>query len=341
MKIKKSPAIDSFFNQCQRNLALEDKNQFLDLLISKERERLIQREMKKCGFEEFEGKEEVWPSLYLSTDDYLNNEYHKNIDLGLIEEKDFRLEKVKVEPDRLFLTKAIEKDPKKMLNDQMCLRALDKPYEAVYLYQKNELWMLDSPSESYTNDPAAKKAKGKVLTFGLGIGYFSYMALLNPQVKQLTVIEKAPEVISLFNKYLLPQFPKAKKLEIIQGDAFAYFTEEYLKSFDYIYVDIWQNNQDGLPIIEKLLQQAHPKDEKLDFWIEDSCMEALWTLVYLYFYDLYFNTHSIVAKEYQTEVKKIKKYFDGNSETITKVETLQYYLYDRAILRQIAMTKLN
>ena len=201
--------------------------------------------------------------------------------------------------------------------------------------------MLDSPSESYTNDPAAKKATGKVLTFGLGIGYFSYMALLNPQVKQLTVIEKAPEVISLFNKYLLPQFPKSKKIEIIQGDAFDYFKEDYLKAFDYIYVDIWQNNQDGLPIIEKLLQQAHPKDEKLDFWIEDSCMETLWTLVYYYFHDIYFNTHSPIASEYQTEVKKIKKYFDRNSETITEVETLQYCLYDRTVLRRIAGIKLN
>jgi hypothetical protein len=340
MKIKKSPTIDQFFAQCQKNLASEDKNKFLYLIISKSTEKTIRREMKKCGFEEFQGKEDTWPSLYLSTADYLNNEYHKHLDLSRIKEKDFRLEKVIVEPDRLFLTKAIEKDPQRMLNDQLCLRALDKPYEATYLYQNDKLWMLDSPSEAFTNDPAAKKAKGKVLTFGLGIGYFSYMALLNPQVKQLTVIEKAPEVISLFNKYLLPQFPR-KEIKIIEGDAFAYFKEDYLSEFDYIYVDIWQNNQDGLPLIEKLLQQAHPKDENLDFWIEDSCMETLWTLVYFYFFDLYHNTHSPIAKEYQTEVKKIKKYFESSRETITSVETLQYYLYDRSVLRQIAGIKLN
>ena len=341
MKIKKSPAIDKFFLQCQKNLALEDKNRFLDLLISKDQEKQIQREMKKCGFEEFQGKEDTWPFLYISTSDYINNEYHKHFDLSMIREKNFRLEKVRVEPDRLFLTKAIEKDPKRRLNDQMCLRALDKPYEATYLYQNDKLWMLDSPAEANTNDPAAKKAKGKVITFGLGIGYYCYMALRNPQVEKLTVIEKAPEVISLFNKYLLPQFPKTKNLEIIQGDAFDYFKEDYLKEFDYIYVDIWQNNQDGLPLIEKLLQQAHPKDENLDFWIEDSCMETLWTLVYFYFFDLYHNTHSPIAKEYQTEVKKIKKYFESKQETITCVETLQYYLYDRVILRQIAGIKLN
>ena len=95
--------------------------------------------------------------------------------------------------------------------------------------------MLDAPSEANTIDSYAKKATGAVLTYGLGIGYFIYMAMLNPNVESITVIENSMEVIQMFESYLLPQFPKLP-LTIIHGDAFNYHNEKYLDNFDYVFV---------------------------------------------------------------------------------------------------------
>ena len=46
--------------------------------------------------------------------------------------------------------------------------------------------------------------------------------------------------------------------------------------------DIYQSNNDGLIMIEKLLEQANLPTDKLDFWIENSCLEILPTLIFDY-----------------------------------------------------------
>ena len=144
--------------------------------------------------------------------------------------------------------------------------------------------MIDAPFESNTIDPYAKKAFGNVLTFGLGIGYFVFMACINPQVKSITVIEKANEVINMFNSDILPQIPNNHKIKIINENAINLYNEGYLNQFDYVFMDIWQSNHDGLKIIEQLLMQYNPPVDKIDFWIEFSCLEVLPTLIFMCFY---------------------------------------------------------
>ena len=162
----------------------------------------------------------------------------------------------------------------------MKLRAMDHNFDALYLYQDNMDWMFDAPSEANTNDIPAQRAHGKVLTFGLGIGYFLYMAIQNPNVEEVTVIERSKEVIAMFRNFILPQFETTKPIHLIEGDAFDYFNQDYLSNFDYIYTDIWQSSQDGLPLITELLEQCYLPKEKADFWIEDSCLEVIWPLVF-------------------------------------------------------------
>ena len=44
-----------------------------------------------------------------------------------------------------------------------------------------------------------KNAHGKVLTTGLGLGYFSYMASLKEDVSEIVIIERDEKVIKLWN----------------------------------------------------------------------------------------------------------------------------------------------
>ncbi len=220
----------------------------------------------------------------------------------------------------------------------MKLRALKEDIKAIFLYQDNKEWMMSVPSEFITNDPFAYKAKGKVITFGLGIGYFVYMALLNKDVESITVIEREREVINIFNK-IKDQFPNINKVNIINGDAFDYFNEQYLNSFDYIYVDIYKSSDDGRFLIEKLLEQYLPPIDKCDFWIENSCLSIIKTLIYLYYDENVYHRHNKVYKEYLPLFNKVRKYFDLIDINVDNVDTLKDYMYNKQVIREILAIK--
>lgn len=229
----------------------------------------LRRQMKAAGFAEFLGEESTWPSLWISTKAFQERPYPQSIRWEALSTGSFRFDRLKLNAGELFNAQAIVMDPQRELNESMVLRALDEPYEAPFLWQGEEAWMMDVPSEAFTIDPLAAKAKGHVLAIGLGIGYYPFMALRNPEVKTVTVIEKAPEVIHLFESVLHAQFPRPNDLRIIAGDAFDVFTPEGLAPYDTVFVDIWRSADDGYPLIEALLGQVNPPVEHLDLWIED------------------------------------------------------------------------
>lgn len=341
MKIQLTSEIESFLDRCRYNVMNDDKNAFIGMHVTKSNERSIQMELQENGFAEFMCEESEWPSLFISKKEWEQSPYHANINLDLIRDSHFSYEKIKVAGRELFNVDCIQKDPDRELNDWMKLRAMDHSFEAIYLYQDEQDWMMDAPSEASTNDVVADKAHGKVVTFGLGIGYFVYMAMLNPAVEEITVVESSEEVIAMFKRFLLPQFPQEKPLHIIQGDAFDYFNEAFLSQFDYSYTDIWFSSEDGLQIMEKLLEQYVPVYEDSAFWIEDSCLEIMWTLIFMYFDALAHNADVQVNAQYEKEMNKIVHFFENIDETIDSAERLKFYMYDNKTIRSILSLRLD
>ena len=135
-------------------------------------------------------------------------------------------------------------------------------------------WMSTDPNEINTMKPAILEAKGHVLAFGLGLGYFPIMAALKDDVFDVTVIENDPEIIEIFNKHILPCFEKKEKIHVIQGDAFAYAKRD-LKEYDYLFVDIWHNPEDGLPMYLKISRLLKNKNIKSFYWLEKSILAML------------------------------------------------------------------
>lgn len=341
MKIKRTQALDQFFNRCIHNIQNESKNQFLGISVTKENESSIQHLLKKARFNEFLGPKEMWPSLFISSREYQNSPYNKSIKLDRINSSEFTYKTELINSNELFSLSSIIYDSNRELNDSMRLVALDEPYEAAFLYQNDEVWMLDAPSEAETINPYAHKAFGNVLTFGLGIGYFPFMSMLNPNVKSITVIEKSRAVIDMFNTYIKPQFPTKIAFNILEGDAFDYFNETEIEKYDYVFIDIWQSNDDGLIIIEKLLENYLPPFDKVDFWIESSCFEVMPTLILLYFEALSRNkSFKTEDRVYQRLVRKIEKYFNSMNQTIDDENKLKDFMYDTKLHRLIVSMKL-
>lgn len=336
MKIVKNKEIVDYLNRIKRNLDSNYQNDYLDGYVDIKDELKAKKELRDAGQQEYEY--DINAPLFIDSSVYNDNPYIKNIKLDKICDKHFSYELVTIEKGYLFNSDAIVDDKDRELKDYMKLRALKEDIKAIFLYQDNKEWMMSVPSEFITNDPFAYKAKGKVITFGLGIGYFVYMAILNKDVESITVIEREREVINIFNK-IKDQFPNINKVNIINGDAFDYFNEQYLNSFDYIYVDIYKSSDDGRFLIEKLLEQYLPPIDKCDFWIENSCLSIIKTLIYLYYDENVYHRHNKVYKEYLPLFNKVRKYFDLIDINVDNVDTLKDYMYNKQVIREILAIK--
>ena len=70
------------------------------------------------------------------------------------------------------------------------------------------------------------------------------MAAEKDSVNSVTIIEKEKDVIDLFTKFILPQFPHKEKITIVQADALDYMQQLEDGTFDYCFADIWIGNDD-------------------------------------------------------------------------------------------------
>ena len=118
--------------------------------------------------------------------------------------------------------------------------------------------------------------------------------------------------------------------------SFDYFNENTLNQYDSVFVDIWQSNEDGLVMMERLLEQYLPPLEQVDFWIESSCMEILYALVFMVLKGM------IENKAYQNKdpmsnriVGKIKSYLQQIDEEVDGVNRLKELMYEPKILREM------
>ena len=143
-------------------------------------------------------------------------------------------------------------------------------------------WMTITPNEVETMREPIAKCRGKVLTLGLGLGYFAFHASEKPEVERVVVIERSRDVIDIFKTYLLPQFPNADKIEIIEADAFVYMEEKMPhEGFDYVFCDLWHDASDGLEMYRKLKRyEILSPNTQFDYWIEPSLLSLLRHIVY-------------------------------------------------------------
>ena len=333
MHIQVTPTIKEYLNRLKINNSKTELNDFLDGYVDIQDEKAAIKELKQAG------EQDDIKSLFIEKKDYIDNPYLKNINFKDIKLKDFSYETVTIEKGYLFNIDEIQDDKNKELNDYMILRAYKQDTDMMFLKQGKQEWMMASISEFRTNDPYAKKAHGNIITFGLGIGYFVYMASLNENVKSITVIEKSKEVIELFNQ-IKDQFPN-KDINIINGDAFDYFNEQYLKQFDYIYVDIYQNNIDGRNMIEKLLEQYLPPYDKCNFWIENSCLSIVKSLIFIYYYEQVYKTKIKIEKNNIKLMNKVRYYLDNLDLNVNDVNTLKQIMYNKQLIREILHTKVS
>ena len=138
-------------------------------------------------------------------------------------------------------------------------------------------WMTLTPVDLDTSDDAIERAHGKVVTFGLGLGYYTYMVSEKDNVDSITIVEKSKDVIALFEEYILPQFSHPEKVRIVNADAFLYAENEMPnEKFDVAFVDTWRDASDGAPMYVKMKRLEHlSPDTEFIYWIENFLISRL------------------------------------------------------------------
>lgn len=250
-----------------------------------------------------------------------SNPYYQNIHINHQKQGNFELVKEHYKKYELFMYDA-PKDYFKGIQIP-AVGTADYYLKFPCIQENGCTWMSITPNEIYTMKKPIEDATGNVLTLGCGMGYFAYMVALKDNVEHVTIIEKQPEVIELFNTFILPQFSCKDKITIVQADAFDYIKTLNDGEYDYCFVDIWQGNTDSVPYLKMKQLCNRFKKTTLSYWIEDAIVATMMGLVY-----------SIIMEEvYKNQGKAIPYIPDLPDNTAYELAYLKELLYDVEITK--------
>lgn len=210
----------------------------------------------------------------LEIKDYINNPYINKINKITINKNNYHLKLNKYKPFELFISDEIKIDDENFYKEYTNIGYLNKDFSYLSLDYKNDVWMLISPNEINTMKKHIELVHGNILTFGLGLGYFQYMASIKNNVNRIYIIEKDATIIDIFNKEILPQFENKDKIVIIQDDAYNFIKNKMDSiKFDYAFIDLYHNPNDGLEfyLTFKSIENKY-KNVTFSYWLDTSLM---------------------------------------------------------------------
>lgn len=129
-----------------------------------------------------------------------------------------------------------------------------------------ETWMSISPLELESQELPCRLAQGHVVVMGLGMGWIALNVALHPEVTGVTVVERDPEVLDLFQQSgALEGFPPeaGAKLRLVHGDALTYRPRQPV---DLLYADIWRDLDEPQTLDQVRTMQAHVQASSVSFW---------------------------------------------------------------------------
>lgn len=223
----------------------------------------------------------ILPSVReLKAEDYLSDDYFKNIRIPEGKHGRWEYKYEAYEPYEAFVCRDIE--VKNDFREIPSIGFFAEKFSFPAVFENGIEWMAVKPNEIETMRLPIANAHGDVVTFGLGLGYFAYMASNKTDVKTVTVVERDKNAIDLFTKHILPQFANKDKIIIVNDDAFDYVQTVMPKMrYNYAFVDIWHDVSDGFELYLRMkrLEKLSPRTE-FEYWIEKSLLSHLRWIIF-------------------------------------------------------------
>ena len=266
------------------------------------------------------------------------NPYYRDIKFDNVNSDTVKYENVTIKK-RTLMSMDFHKPLGKYLFHNHPIGYFEEDINLPVLMQGEKVWMSPAISEMESMRDGIDKGHGKCLAMGLGIGFLPYLWLLKDEVESVTVVEFNQDIIDLFNRYIRPQFKINKNLEIIHGDAFDFYNEDFLNQFDYVYVDIWESSEDGLELFTKFMKKNIDLPH-VDYWIEDSMLYDVKYIVVPYLYALYLGNSitdfiSSLDGDMNELAKKVNRYFKTRNDVIRTEDELLSIIHEKDVLRKI------
>ncbi len=217
----------------------------------------------------------------LSPETFESDPYYQNIRFDPRKKGRWELKTMKLAPCEAFIRNDFCVTEHGEMIPQLGFFMREFSYPAIL--EGGREWMTLLPNETVTTLPAVARARGNVLTYGVGLGYFTYMCHRKPEVESVTVIELSEDAAELFRTEILPQFEHPEKVNLIVADAVKYAEKTApAAGYDFIFADIWHDVGDGRELYLKFksLEPLYPANTEFSYWLEDSILcyldEKLW-----------------------------------------------------------------
>ena len=270
-------------------------------------------------FLKMESRHKISDIKKLNKKDFQANPYYQNIRLSDIAMKNRRLTNLSYLPYEAFVYDEIVVDSEDYYIEKTPLGFYSSQVSYPALIEDDTIWMSVIPHEINTMKTALEKIKGKVLIYGLGLGYFAYMASIKNDVDTITIIENDPDIIALFKKQIINKFTYRNKVNIIDGDAFEWAAKIKDGEYDFVFADIWHNVGDGIAMYLKLKKYEQEKHEtSFLYWIETSLLSM-------------FRRQVLSVFEEQLNGLDESEYLKAKNENDMIINKLYFYLKDYSI----------
>ena len=305
-------------NPCNKNSVLD----YLELNLNNEEDKYFYDSRIK-------------PSIRkIDVNDYKDNYYRNHISPKEYKDKKYQLTYLKMNPYQCFPYKDILIDEKYVEVSQ--IGYFDTSFTYLTVLKDDVVWMSTDPNEINTMEESIKKAKGNVLAFGLGLGYFPIMCASKKEVTSVTIVEKDKEIINIFKKHILPLFEYKEKITIIEDDAFKYAKGD-LNKYDYLFIDIWHNPEDGLPMYLKFKKILNDNKIVIDYWLEKSILamyrRCLLTVIEESLMGYTDKNYKVVENEYDKIINDL--YFKTKDRVFNSISEIKEILQDNTLINLI------
>ncbi len=305
-------------NPCNKNSVLD----YLELNLSNEEDKYFYDSRIK-------------PSIRkIDINDYKDNYYRNHISPKEYKDKKYQLTYLKMNPYQCFPYKDILIDENYVEVSQ--IGYFDASFTYLAVLKDDVVWMSTDPNEINTMEESIKKAKGNVLAFGLGLGYFPIMCASKKEVTSVTIVEKDKEIINIFKKHILPLFEYKEKITIIEDDAFKYAMCD-LNKYDYLFIDIWHNPEDGLPMYLKFKKILKGNKIVTDYWLEKSILamyrRCLLTVIEESLMGYTDKNYKVVENEYDKIINDL--YFKTKDRVFNSISEIKEILQDNTLINLI------
>lgn len=215
----------------------------------------------------------IKPAIHkLRAKDYDNDYYRQHIHPQQFISKNYQLTYLNIKPYQALPFDDIKIDEN--YNEVSQIGYFTDNFSYLAVNKDDVTWMSTDPNEINTMKPSIDRAHGNVLAFGLGLGYFPIMCAVKENVQSVTIVEKDSIIIEIFKKHILPLFELKDKIRIIQDNAFNFIRRD-LSKFDFLFIDIWHNPEDGLPLYIKFQHLLKNQSIEVDYWLEKSILAML------------------------------------------------------------------